>query len=1172
MIAFIFMLSIAFVVSGSTVAAAHHQPELLVQFGETGHSAGQTFRPRGIAPDPETDNIFVNDEGNARIDEFTEWGQFIRAFGWGVADGSSEALQTCEAKCFAGRTGTGVGEFGAESNIGIAVEPLTHDVYVVDLANLRVEKFTESGEFLLMFGGDVNKTAKTNVCTEAEVKGGASCGAGVSGDGPGDFTWQGRENRARGPYIAVDAKTKLIYVGDNDRIETFEPDGVYSSEIPMAGAGATLALAVNEATGALYEISEEAPGVRKLSPQGAVSSVLDGAGKPTAVGVGAGETLYVTNQTGGTGGSTGTTEIIEYNNEGAQITSFGGGEFHSGLYSTSIATNNKIGDIYVANAAETNSFIRAYGEPPPGQPPSVDPSVAEEFAQSVGTSSATLSGEINPHFFPTSYYLQYGTASCEEGSCIDLPAAPGTPLSSLRGAEVPGSVALADLASGTTYHYRFVATSSAGTTTGLEHTFTTFSVPRAVAACPNAALRSQQGAEYLPDCRAYEAVSPLAKNNGSVLPDVTPYTIGGYTEPRNGSQAAASGESITYESFTAFPGSAGSLIVNQYLASRNAAGWSTTPLNVPQAPNHFADGEPTAATAYLAFSTELTNAVLNALEPPLAGAPAGYNDLYMRNNEAGIYVPITAEAPTNSNIKLGEQDPSFYFEGATPTFSHVVFASNGDYYPGAVGSLKGEKLNLYEWSDGELRLVNITPAGNVSPESSFTSVGGGPRIEGEYVGAISGDGSHIVWTDSVDEELLDRINGTETIELDASTIEPKGGGGGIFAGASADGERVFFMDARKLTANAVGGQELYEYNLETQTLTNLTADAAGPGGAKVGGVVGISEDGSYVYFVAHAALAPGTPAGEDHLFVWHEGSIRFVANLAAADTHDWHGSDNGLQQQTAAVTPSGTALAFQSIESLTGYDNARLDGAKCFTIENGGATSRCPEVYLYNFVANALTCISCNPSGERPLGGSTLVGGETANYQPRFLTTNGSRLFFDSEDALVPGDVNGVQDVYEWEQNGEGSCRGNVGCVYLISNGADAEESTFADASADGRDVFFTTADPLIAHDSDNNNVTLYDARAGGGFATSSPPASPCVGEDCKPLASSAPVFQAPSSEVFEGPANALLPPPHVKPAKKRGHATKRCASRRRRSGCMKARGSRRRRAKIKKSEKSGKR
>ena len=75
-------------------------------------------------------------------------------------------------------------------------------------------------------------------------------------------------------------------------------------------------------------------------------------------------------------------------------------------------------------------------------------------------------------------------------------------------------------------------------------------------------------------------------------------------------------------------------------------------------------------------------------------------------------------------------------------------------------------------------------------------------------------------------------------------------------------------------------------------------------------------------------------------------------------------------------------------------------------------------------------------------------------------------------------DINGKADVYMWED----------GELSLISTGKAARPSKFVDASADGDDVFFTTRERLVGADVDDQ-VDVYDARVGGGFAGAAAPA-----------------------------------------------------------------------------------
>ena len=141
-----------------------------------------------------------------------------------------------------------------------------------------------------------------------------------------------------------------------------------------------------------------------------------------------------------------------------------------------------------------------------------------------------------------------------------------------------------------------------------------------------------------------------------------------------------------------------------------------------------------------------------------------------------------------------------------------------------------------------------------------------------------------------------------------------------------------------------------------------------------------------------------------------------------------------------------------------------------------------------------------------------------AEHQSRYLSNSG-RLFFNSADPLVAaGDRPapekrsstatkqsvGVENVYEYEPAGQGSCTSQPGCVALISSGTSRHESAFLDASESGNDVFFLTAAQLVAQDTDNS-LDIYDARVCGTPETQSclpekpPPPPACSGEECRP-------------------------------------------------------------------------
>ena len=274
---------------------------------------------------------------------------------------------------------------------------------------------------------------------------------------------------------------------------------------------------------------------------------------------------------------------------------------------------------------------------------------------------------------------------------------------------------------------------------------------------------------------------------------------------------------------------------------------------------------------------------------------------------------------------------------------------------------------------------------------------------------------------------------------------------------------------------------------------------------------------------------------------------------------------------------------------LTGYDN--IDS------NHSGEGVRDQEVYLYHANTGLLTCASCNPNGpstgvlDTPLAGEgiglladhrqdwlgeylagsipgwTPLGIDGAVHQPRYLSDSG-RLFFDSPEELVPQATNGKEDVYEYEPDQVGSCGEAQGCISLISSGSANQESAFVEASANGDDAFFVTAQPLVAADHDTD-FDLYDARV---CTTSSPCLTseesslrPCESSSsCKPGSTAPTMFTTPptatlgpTSASTQQPAPASKPKPTGKPKLRAGlaKALKACRknrNRRKRQTCEK--------------------
>jgi hypothetical protein len=429
-------------------------------------------------------------------------------------------------------------------------------------------------------------------------------------------------------------------------------------------------------------------------------------------------------------------------------------------------------------------------------------------------------------------------------------------------------------------------------------------------------------------------------------------------------------------------------------------------------------------------------------------------------------------------LSFSPEAPGLQLEGAAPDLRHVVFSTCAALTPEAteIAGVGGS------CDPAETNLYEWSAAGlsliNEPAEH-------GARLAARAA-AISADGSRVYFTAGEDGPIGLREAGRPP-KFIADTV----GGAGAFQAASADGSLAFYT---------IGG-DLYRY-------AALTEAISGPLAGEVDGVLGASADGSHIYY----ASAQG-------IFLWDEGTITEVApGPGAAQAGDFPPATG-----TARVSADGTHLAFLSSAELSDYEN-RGDS----------------EVYLYSAATATLTCVSCNPTGERPRGPSSIPGAvadgsgseATRLYKPRVLSADGARLFFDSEDALAVQDTDNRPDVYEWEAGGSGSCGRPAGCVNLISSGRAAGGASFLDASEGGSDVFFLTDGSLVP--SDPGGADIYDAREGGGFPVAAEPLA-CAGDSCQSLP---PEPEDPSpGTLVRGSAN---PPPHVpKPKKKKHHKKK---------------------------------
>jgi hypothetical protein len=814
------------------------------------------------------------------------------------------------------------------------------------------------------------------------------------------------------------------------------------------------------------------------------------------------------------------------------------------------------------------------------------PKVEEQFTTEVAATSATLNARVNPQGAETSYTFQYAPSG-GEFKPVPEPEGHGVIPEGVTG--VPVSVHMQHgLAANTAYQFRLLVSNAA----------------QKEAASEPVSFTTQTAGEFiLPDGRQWEMVTPPQKQGALFKPLISAV---GRAEPDT-IQASAGGGAIADVASAPTEAEPQGYADNQVsvLSTRGPSGWSSQVIAPPHpVPGPAGQGQ----NEYLAFSTDLSLGLVEPiggfapLSPEATESTAYLHTDYFNGNvsehceasyksDASCFQPlVTAANDTASPFQpFGEADPNGdcflspcgpRFEAGTPDLSHIVVSSPVQLTATAtpVATESESRPNLYEWSGGQLQLLSIPPGG--AEGSRRLTLAGGLESRREVAArhAISNDGGRVVLEIEGTGLYLRDISKGETVRLDVpqgegteASVEP------TYMTASSDASRIFFLDSAHLTPNS-GAQteepDLYECAIsevegkDKCRLTDLTPETGGES-ASVAMVLGASEDGSYVYFAAAGGLRlaqPGacTQGGEAvgvcNVYVRHEGVTRFIATLSREDAHDWKNVFTGLVNQPVRVSPHGRWLAFNSNRDLTGYDTR-------------DAVSGRPdqEVYLYDASSTRLLCASCDPTGARPLGvesegagiaavvpGWTWVEGFTGSfYQSRYLSDSG-RLFFDSHDALVPRDVNGNWDVYQYEPEGvplgahactSATASGSevykpahvfevesrkgeepAGCVGLISSGTSSEPSTFLDASETGGDVFFLTTSKLAPQDFDTA-LDVYDAHECTAASPCLPPpaAQPpaCATEaSCKAAPTPQPtIFGTPASGTFSGPGNVTPSP-----------------------------------------------
>ena len=748
---------------------------------------------------------------------------------------------------------------------------------------------------------------------------------------------------------------------------------------------------------------------------------------------------------------------------------------------------------YRVRLSATNGVGTSFSTTEEFTTPSASPVVETMTARQLSPTSAMLRATINPAGERTTYYFEYGTSTSYD---MRLPV--GEDASAGSG-DVPiyARRTVGGLQPSTVYHFRVVAENGTGVSPGEDQSFMT---PSSAAGCANEPLRELQGSQFLPDCRAYEMISPPQKNG---------IDISGLEHSQYGidftPMSSVSGDQAAFTSHGTFAGAKSNTLFTTYRAVRGQNGWTTEVLTP------YANGAKASSPMlnFRRFSDDLGSWFLEGTyEPKLTedAIEGAKNSYFWTGQEYRLLTP---------GLEIGGS-LTYDFAGWSEDRDKIVFGVYDAMPLTPEAPDLPSSFILYEWDagTGELALVGKQPGTDLpfsgsteiaTPDVYYQEGGGHPAVDWN---PVSDDGSKVYFYAPVvpNQQLYLRLDGTTTVHVSAPQTTPDENGTkpATFNFATPDGETVFFSSGEKLTADATTGplsegSDLYRYDVGTETLTDITVDADDANGAEVEGVMGGSDDGKRLYFVAKGVLAPGGVAGENNLYLWTDdgsakGAIEFLST--GVDRGNWFRISYEDKRRTGRVTSDGMHALFASTDQLGSYDN---DGHY--------------ETYLYDAASDEVTCVSCNPSGAPATADALPVGTGDEVSPARTLSVDGRFVFFGTVESLVPTDVNNRLDAYRYDSDSDR--------VDLISPGTGAYPAEFQDASADGTNALFTTRQQVLTSDEDTN-VDVYGARIGGGFASQSPPPPPvpCFGEDCRTEPVIPPAGSNPASSKVNGKGN----------------------------------------------------
>jgi hypothetical protein len=818
-------------------------------------------------------------------------------------------------------------------------------------------------------------------------------------------------------------------------------------------------------------------------------------------------------------------------------------------------THLQTGHVYHYRLVAENSLGKTVGPDVKFRTASA-PEITGVGAKNVQETTADVFASVNPVGFPTTYRFEYGpTPEYGQSAPIDLAEreiGSGTEPVSVE-------VHLENLPVGRTIHFRVVAENSWGESQSDDTTFN-FRPPE----CPNAHVRALTGSNYLPDCRAYELVTPAYAGAVQILPSEgfgqfasefggnafaqIPINFGYATNPSRfaylGGVGAVQGQDVS------------NALLDYYQATRTPTGWVTSVPGLKGSETlhtygHYCSDSQALCVDRIGPHFKYNEKTKEVYEVPKEEAPF----LYKADGTRLGRLPTNVETVKEGSNYKGDN-------ALSGDFSHYIFSTLMKFTPDGLETLPG---SVYDNDIAAKTVTVISKDANGDPiEQEPQTVGTDPeRITG--IAGVSTNGLRVLMAGTTQVPACNEQNGGHNDieafpfyceyelrrparlymrENDAITKEVSRGKQVYFVGMNRNGSKVYFItDEKLLPQDTDTSEDLYMWEAAGDELTlvsqegslgnddecsatwtekcgvkmitpiNFQAGRYFDRKAHVQGIDDVLAPGNGdIYFYSPEDLVEGQIGGngQRNLYLYRNGHLQLVTTF-----------EPGTEVERSTISEDGSHAAFMTRASLTPYDATGFH-----------------EIYTYAADTGALRCASCRPGGLPPQADTV----HAAEAGPTM--SNDGKTFFATSEALVPQDTDGIRDVYEYAD----------GRAQLISSGTGDNDSTgglelvsfffgslhtgLESVSRDGTDVYFTSFETLAPEDQNGSFMKIYDARIGGGFDVV-PDLGNCAAADECHGAGSSPV---PTPEIATGAhlgKSGNVQTPHKKKKKHRRHHRK---------------------------------